>query len=194
MKRPATQHNANAVEVLYTVGKKMRHLRRARGLTLQELAKKTGLSAAMLSMIERGKASPSVGSLVVISATLGLQIPELLGRPAQNEEMVTREAKQNVIKTAEGVVHRVITKDTARGLEITLNDYARGTSNSAAPITHQGFEYGLILDGALAVIVNGEEHRLKTGDLISYPSSEPHQIINRGRRRALALWINLHNG
>ena len=61
----------------------------------------------------------------------------------------------------------------------------------AEPITHAGFEYGFVLDGELEVTVDGETHRLRPGDLISYWSSKPHRIVNRGTKKARALWINL---
>ena len=52
-----------ATEVLRAVGKKLRLRRLERGLTLEAVSKRTGVSAAMLSLVERGKATPSVGTL-----------------------------------------------------------------------------------------------------------------------------------
>ena len=183
-----------ATEVLRAVGKKLRLRRVERGLTLQAVAKRTGVSAAMLSLVERGKASPSVGTLVAINSLLNLHIPELLGTATGNQDLVTPVAKQAVIKPLRGVTHRVIADDEARGMQLTLNQYSRGSANSAEPITHTGFEYGLLLDGELEVTVDGETHRLRPGDLISYWSSKPHRIVNRGPKTARALWINLRTG
>ena len=183
-----------ATEVLRAVGKKLRLRRVERGLTLQAVAKRTGVSAAMLSLVERGKASPSVGTLVAINSLLNLHIPELLGTATGNQDLVTPVAKQAVIKPLRGVIQRVIADDEARGLQLTLNQYSRGSANSAEPITHTGFEYGLLLDGELEVTVDGETHRLRPGDLISYWSSKPHRIVNRGPKTARALWINLRTG
>lgn len=181
----------NTAEVLATIGERVRSLRAARGLTLGELAARTNLSVSMLSLVERGKASPSVGTLVVISSVFGVQIPELLGKPKQDQELVTRLANQTVVKTVDGVIHRVVTNDQARGIEITFNQYRRGTSNSPNPITHDGFEYGIVLDGALEVVVAGKNHALSVGDLICYSSSQPHRITNKGSKGARALWITL---
>jgi transcriptional regulator with XRE-family HTH domain len=178
-------------EVLRAVGKKLRLRRLERGLTLQAVSKRTGVSAAMLSLVERGKASPSVGTLVAINSLLNLHIPELLGNATGNQELVTPVAKQTVVKPLRGVTHRVIADDAARGLQLTLNQYSRGSANSAEPITHAGFEYGLVLDGELEVTVDGESHLLRPGDLISYWSAKPHRIVNRGSKKARALWINL---
>ena len=128
-----------ATEVLLAVGKKLRLRRVERGLTLQAVSKRTGVSAAMLSLVERGKATPSVGTLVAINSLLNLHIPELLGTAAGDLDLVTPFAKQTVIKPLRGVTHRVIADDGARGLQLTLNQYSRGSANSAEPITHGGF-------------------------------------------------------
>src|SRR3984885_269046 len=178
-------------EVLRAVGKKLRLRRVERGLTLQAVSRRTGVSAAMLSLVERGKATPSVGTLVAINSLLNLHIPELLVTATGNQDLVTPVAKQTVVKPLRGVTHRVIADDEARGLQLTLNQYSRGSANSAEPITHAGFEYGLLLDGELEVTVDGETHLLHPGDLISYWSSQPHRIVNRGPKTARALWINL---
>jgi transcriptional regulator with XRE-family HTH domain len=181
----------STAEVLAVIGDRIRSLRAARGMTLGELAALTKLSVSMLSLVERGKASPSVGTLVVISTVFGVQIPELLGKPKQDQDLVTRLAKQTVVETADGVIHRVLTNDQARGIEITFNKYGRRTANSPKPITHEGFEYGVVLDGALEVVVGGKKHLLSAGDLICYPSNQPHRISNKGPKAARALWITL---
>jgi transcriptional regulator with XRE-family HTH domain len=192
MARLSAKNGRNGTtEVLRAVGKKLRLRRVERGFTLQAVSERTGVSAAMLSLVERGKASPSVGTLVAINSLLNLHIPELLGNTAGNQDLVTPAAKQTVVKPLRGVVHRVVADDQARGLQMTLNQYSRGAANSPEPITHGGYEYGYVLDGELEVTVDGETHLLRAGDLISYWSSKPHRIVNRGPKKARALWINL---
>ncbi len=177
-------------DVLRTIGKKIRTRRLARGLTLAAVAKQTGHSASMLSLVENGKASSSVGTLVAICSVLDLHLSDLLGKDEKENKIVTPLAEQTVLKGLQGVVHRIVADDNVHGLEITYQEYGRGTSNNHDPITHNGFEYGLILDGALEVTVDGVKHPLSAGDLISYRSTRPHRIVNRGRR-ARAIWINL---
>jgi transcriptional regulator with XRE-family HTH domain len=188
---PTTRTATTTAELLRSVGKKMRIRRAERGYTLQTVANQTGISAAMLSLVERGKTAPSVGTLVAISSVLDLRIPEILGNLSQDEQVLTKLANQSVIKNLHGVLHRVVTDDNAHGLQITVNQYPRSSSNSPEPITHDGFEYGLVLDGKLEVTVDGKKHLLDAGDLISYRSSQPHRIVNRSTKRATAIWINL---
>ena len=112
-----TNHtDISTAEVLAILGERIRSLRNTRGMTLGELASRTKLSVSMLSLLERGKASPSVGTLVAISSVFGVEIPELLGRPKQDRDLVVPAANQTEVETADGVLHRVLTNDQPRGI------------------------------------------------------------------------------
>jgi transcriptional regulator with XRE-family HTH domain len=178
-------------EVLTILGSKVRSLREAQGLTLEELANRTQLSKSMLSLMERGKSAPSIGTLVAISSVFGVQLPELLGKPTRDRDVVTRLADQTVVKGDHGMIHRTVTNDPIRGIEIAFNEYKRGASNSAKPITHDGFEYGLVIDGVLEVAIEDQTHVVSAGDLIRYSSDKPHRIASKGQKGARAFWITL---
>jgi transcriptional regulator with XRE-family HTH domain len=191
MSRPPKKKAAGATaELLRSIGRKIRVKRAERGFTLQKVANQTGISVAMLSLVERGKSAPSVGTLVAISSVLDLRIPEILGNVSTAEQGVTKFASQ-ATKNLYGVLHRVVADDNAHGLLITINEYPRGSANSPEAIIHEGFEYGLVLDGKLEVTLDGTKHLLEAGDLISYRSSQAHRIVNKGKKRAIAIWINL---
>jgi transcriptional regulator with XRE-family HTH domain len=180
-----------ATEVLRALGKKMKLRRIEQGFTLQNVADRTGVSAAMLSLVERGKVSPSVGTLVAINSLLNLHVPELLGTGSTGDRIVTAEGAQIVVRSLVGVIHRVLVDDQPRGLQMTLNHYSSGSANSPQPIRHHGYEYGFVLDGELEVTVDDNKHLLRSGDVISYWSTQPHRIVNRRKKKARATWINL---
>jgi transcriptional regulator with XRE-family HTH domain len=183
---------AETSEMIAAIGARLRALRTAKGLTLHALATRAGLSSSMLSLLERGKTGPSIGTLVVICSVLGAEMSDLLGpsEPAARDP-VSRFASRPVFATADGVLRRILKSDPVRGVEIAINEYSAGTSSSARPVTHEGYEFGVALEGELEITVNGEVHRLGEGDLVSYHSTEPHRIVNPGTRRARALWVNL---
>jgi transcriptional regulator with XRE-family HTH domain len=187
-KGPRGEH---ATEVLRALGKKLKLQRIEQGFTLQNVADKTGVSVAMLSLVERGKVSPSVGTLVAINSILNLHMPELLGANPPGDRAVTAAKAQTVVRSLVGVIHRILVDDQSRGLQMTLNHYSPGSANSPQPIKHTGYEYGFVLDGALEVTVDGNKHLLEAGDVISYWSDQPHRIVNRGKKKARAIWINL---
>ena len=177
---------------LAAIGVRIREARLARGLTLQALADVSGLSPSMLSLVERGRASPSIGSLIVISSALGSTMSDLLAVEAPaDEKLVVHEAEQQVIETTQHVVRRLIRQDRARGVSLAVNEYAPHTGNAEVPITHEGYEYGFVLEGELTVEVEGHTHQMHRGDLISYSSRRPHKIWNHSERTVRTLWFNL---
>ena len=177
---------------LAAIGMRIREARLERDMTLQALADACGLSPSMLSLVERGRASPSIGSLIVIANALGVPMSELVvDQPADEEKLVVRPSEQRLVETAAHVVRRIIREDRTRGVSIALNEYAPHTGATEKPITHNGFEYGFILDGKLTVEVDGTTHVLERGDLISYNSRRPHRIWNHGKQQVRTLWINL---
>ena len=183
---------AETSEVLSTIGGSIRRLRSQRGMTLQALATATGLSSSMLSLLERGKAGPSIGTLVVIASALDTQMVELLGGVDRGDDLpVSRLAQQPIYATAEGVQRRILKNDAMNGVEIAINEYNPGTASAPRPVAHQGFEFGVVLEGGLEITLNDRTYVLAEGDLVSYRSTDPHRIANPGRRRARALWVNL---
>ncbi len=177
---------------LAAIGARMREARLGRDMTLQALADACGLSPSMLSLVERGRASPSIGSLIVIANALGVPMSELVvDQPADDEKLVVRPSEQKLVETAAHVIRRIIREDRTRGVSIALNEYAPHTGATEKPITHNGFEYGFVLDGKLTVEVDGTTHVLERGDLISYNSRRPHRIWNHGKQQVRTLWINL---
>jgi transcriptional regulator with XRE-family HTH domain len=181
-----------AGDTIALIGQRLRGFRRARGMSLQELAEATGVSVSMLSLVERGKASPSIGTLIAISAALEIHMSDLL-TPAHlvPVDPVSRSAEQAVFRTREGVERRLLSDDRLNGVEIAVNKYEPKTGSAPVPVHHEGFEYGVVLDGELTVELDGKTHTLKAGDLISYDSARRHRIWNYSGRKARALWINL---
>lgn len=145
----------------------------------------------MLSLVERGRASPSIGSLIVIAGALDITMSDLLGEPVQEERLVVRAADQRAVETAQHVIRRLLRDDRSRGVTVAMNEYEPHTGNAEVALTHGGFEYGFVLEGKLTVEVEGTAHILETGDLISYSSRRPHRIWNHGPKRVRTLWFNV---
>jgi transcriptional regulator with XRE-family HTH domain len=184
--------SGETADVLATIGRNIRALRNERGLTLQALAEQTQLSPSMLSLLERGKTGPSIGTLVVIASALGAQMSDLLESDRVNgDAIVSRAADQRVYETAAGVTRRILKQDRARGVEIAMNVYKPGTASAPEPMAHEGCEFGVLLEGTLDVTVGGLSYTLQPGDLISYDSNRPHRFVNNSASPARTLWVNL---
>jgi transcriptional regulator with XRE-family HTH domain len=191
--RPPDPVQAEADETIARIGQGIRNLRQRRRVTIQQVADAANISASMLSLLERGLTSPSLLTLTAITRALGTTLAELLsGESTADEEAVTRFAEVPVIET-DRILRKVLRQDRVHGVTITYSDYPPGSGNSKEGITHQGFEYGLVLEGELSIEIDGVPIVLGGGDLVSLKSTRLHKIWNYGRKRATAIWFNLDN-
>jgi len=169
--------------------------RKRTGMTLAEVGRATGLTPSMLSMVERGVATPSIGALVAISNALKVPMASLFGptlaRPGRGSP-VARRGQQPVMGTGRGVQRRLVIRDAADGIELAENTYLPGAASAEQPIHHRGREFGVVLAGRLQVEVGGKGYLLRRGDAIAFDSSVPHRFTNTGREVARTLWVNVH--
>ncbi len=180
--------------MLNAIGMRIRAARRTRKLTLQALSAASGLSTSMLSLVERGRASPSIASLMVIASALELTVPDLLvADPNAEETIVTRAGKGRHVETPEHMVTQLLKQDRASGVSVSLTHFAARGGGGEPPASHDGFEYGYVLDGVLSVEVDGAVHDLGPGDLIAYQARRMHRIWNPGDVETRALWFNLEH-
>ena len=175
------------------LGERALTIRKQRGFMLREVSERTGVSIAMLSMIERGRSTPSIGTLHALADAYGIQMSEFLHslEPPDGQSIIRRAESQEVIRTAPGVDRRIMIGDTERGYELAENRYEPGTSSSRAPLHHQGFEFGFVLEGQLEVTVGDRVHVARTGDAIRLDSSLPHRFRNPGPHATRTLWVNI---
>ena len=191
---PATRP-ANGFEAERTIrmmGARVRLLRKQQNLTLKSLADRTGVSVSMLSMVERGLASASVGTLVSVSAALGVHMSDLFGPGDETDRSpVTRADEQVTATTGAGSVQRIAYRDPRAGVELAMQQYVPGGASSATAEHSDGREIGVLISGELTVELDGDIHVLRPGDAIAYLSTRPHRIVNRSAEPAQALWLTL---
>jgi transcriptional regulator with XRE-family HTH domain len=181
-----------AASTLRAIGARVRELRMQRGLTLQAVSDLTGLSPSLMSLVERGKTSPSIGTLVAVAHALEVHMADLVpGSNDDRESPVVRSAEQPVFSTPEGVTRRVLRDDRVRGVEIAVNEYSPGGRSAERELHHAGYEYGYVLDGSLVIEIEGESHVLVPGDSIAYDSTRSHRIVNESEAPVRTVWVNL---
>jgi transcriptional regulator with XRE-family HTH domain len=174
-------------------GERTRALRNQKRLTLTGLAKLTKRSVSLLSQIETGKVSPSFSSMRIIADALGVALSRLIlddeaGEPGTSSLMGVRERK--VLTTQGGVQHQLLSRSLALPFEFISVELPPNSSTGEKLYTHDGMECGLLLEGQLEIHVGRKIYRLKPGDTITLDSSIPHNLFNRGKRKAKAVWVN----
>jgi DNA-binding transcriptional MerR regulator/quercetin dioxygenase-like cupin family protein len=187
---PLRTHGLSEATALQTIGRRLRDLRIRKGLSLRELAGRTGLSSSYISSIERSLSSPSVASMSKIAAELDTNVPALLGdsgRIPVSSPVVRADARR--VMSAEGVEIEDLSTPTGN-LEPLLMTVRSG-AGSEGSYCHEGEEFLYMMSGSLEITLGGTEHHvLHTGDAMTFDSMRPHQWHNPDREDAVILWIN----
>ena len=93
-----------------------------------------------------------------------------------------------------GIFKELLTPKTGRsGLEIFLITIEPGGTTGSEVYAHGGEEGGLVLEGSIAIEVEGCEYQLSKGDSFRFDSTRPHSFRNLGRKRARVVWVNAHS-
>jgi transcriptional regulator with XRE-family HTH domain len=174
-----------AAELGRRVAENLRHKRKLRGMSLDDLARASGVSRAALSQVETCKTNPTVGLLWKIAVGLGVPFADLIGQPKSGVN-VLRRADAQVLRSVDGKLEsRPLTPAGASPLvelyELRLSARATHTSEAHAPGTH---EFVVVLSGTLKLHLEGQTLELMAGDSVSFPADRPHGYENPGSSEA----------
>lgn len=164
---------------------RLRALRDARGLTLDALAERSGVSRAMLSRVERGESSPTAQLLVKIANGLGLTLSALLSDPAAPAGPLARRAHQPVWRDpATGYLRRDVSPPgTGSPVEIVEVEFPTGGSVLLDGFDRPGADQQVwVLEGTLELAIGPEVFRLGPGDCLHMGFDRPIRFRNAGER------------
>ena len=176
---------------IQTVGNEIRRLRKQRGRTLEHLAAAAGVSAGLLSQVERGQGNPSFNTLVQVSHALGIPVARLMIGEQISSPVVRRSERRrlNLGANDDLVLMELLTARLDSALEAIRIVAEPGYTTEATPFAHDGEEFGIVLEGTHAVNVGGAHYVLEAGDSISYSSTIPHWYENPGETTSVSLWV-----
>ena len=177
------------------VGARVRALREAGGLSLRDLAERSGVSAPMLSQVERGETSPTLNVAARIAAGLGLRLSQLLRLDEQGAVTVVRAAeRQRGGSRRRGHSFEVLTSaQPGQRAELSLHTLGPGGSTGAAddPPMHEpgSRETALVQVGRVVLVCDGRRHDLAEGDCVTFDADLPHHFENPGTGEATFLAV-----
>ncbi len=186
-----------AEDVDVAIGQRLRELRRARGISLDALSARTGLSIGFLSQIERGLSSPSLRVLAGVSDVLGVALSELFApasrAPAGDDIVVRREGRSALQLWRSGISKQLLTPAAGESaLALFLVHLDPGASSGAEAYVHAGEEAGLVLSGQIMLTVEDRTWRLVEGDSFRFPSRKRHRFWNaHATEAATVIWVNV---
>jgi len=175
------------------LGKEIRDLRKAKGMTLSELSKTCGYSISFLSQLERDVSRPSIKCLHDISRALGVSISWFFGdaAPALAEERdyVVRASRRRMLEFDSGITDELLSPNLSGKIELLLCRFAPGASSGEETYKHKGEEAGLILTGTLELWVEDKHFVLNAGDSFSFPSTSRHRYRNPSNEETRVVWV-----
>src|SRR5437867_9563174 len=154
-----------------SVGARVRALREAQGLSLRDLAARSGVSAPMLSQVERGETSPTLAVATKIAAGLELTLSQLL-RLDEGEHLVVMRRGEGRARRRRGHRMEELTPPLpGQRADVSRHVLEPGAATGGAgdpPIHEPGSrETAVVLRGALTLVADGEAHRLREGDSVT---------------------------
>ena len=184
------------------IGPRLRDQRKALGISLRELARRIGVSASLVSQIERDKVNPSVSTLYALARELGLKMGDLFDTDGATSVRDRRQApgspppvvvseERSVINLESGIVWERLTPERDPMVEFLQVTYDVG-SESCPPdslVTHAGREYAYVISGRLGVRIDFDEYCVEPGSSITFDASSPHRLWAVGDEAVVAIWV-----
>ena len=172
------------------VATSLRELREARGISMRTLATKSGLSANALSMIERGKTSPSVSTLYKLADALGVSITAFFGAETEKKQVVLIKADERTrMSFTRGVFEALGGEQFSGRVEPFMLTLESGASSGPHNIVHSGHEFVFCLRGRLEYYVEKQIIELSTGDSLLFASKMQHRWKNSSKNVVNSLII-----
>lgn len=184
--------------IVDAIGPKIRDARAALGLSLQQLAARSGVSAAAIHKVERSDMVPTITTLLKLAGALGRPIGHFVddGAPVAPAAVHVKAGQRppapgDWAPTARGVLAEVVASpgERLRATGVVAAVEPGGTGGVRSP--RAGEEMVLVLEGALQVEVSGERYDVAAGDVLHYPTDRPSSWRNEGATAARAVWFTV---
>ncbi len=175
------------------LGQRLKTLRDDRGLSLRDLAATSGVSAPMLSQVERGETSPSLEIAGRIAAGLDLTLSQLLRLDEDPHAVVVRSDDRPTTTRDGHRVQQLTPPLPGRRHAVTEHTLKPGGATSTpgdTPLHEPGSrETVVVMSGALRLLHGGDTYDLKAGDAITFDADLPHHFENTGKKETTFMAI-----
>ena len=177
------------------IGVQIRDLRKARGITLQQLAAAVDRSVGYLSQVERGVSELPIPVLQRISEMLGVQITWFFHSETQQPlaelgHVVRRDARRELDYTGTGVREELLSPGLSGDLLLLLTTLEPGAQSDSEQRVKRGEEAGFVQSGSLELTIDDQTFNLNAGDSFSIALDETHSIRNKSDKEScVILWV-----
>lgn len=177
-------------EVIERVGRQLRLLRRARGLTLGELASRAGCTDGYLANIEKGVTAPTLSSIATLAAVLGSDLTAFFPSAPREQVHVHRAADMSHLRVAASSTETYAIL-SARSVDPSFTGLLDEILPSSAGTSYSYFgeRFLLMLEGSVELRIGSAVHPLGPGDSVHYSSHPDHLLRVTSPTPATILWI-----
>ncbi len=171
-----------------SIGSILKARRLELGLTLQELAARAELSAAFISQAERGKATPSIVSLINMAKALETDIHYFITPPSPTS-LVRRASNPQYVDIDSPVVYKRLDAEIRnQRMNALIMEIPPGTK---LPVVHraEGEDFFYVLEGEVEQRIGDKVFTLKKGDCAHHNTQIDHDVDNKSRKTAKLLWV-----
>jgi XRE family transcriptional regulator, regulator of sulfur utilization len=180
--------NGVAVSPDGAVGLRVKSLREAMDLSLRDLAERSGVSAAMLSQVERGDTSPTLAVAQKIAAGLDLTLSQLLRLDEGRHVVIVRENERRTRRRRGHRIEELTAALPGQRADVSEHTLAPGAATGAPddpPVHEPGSrETAVILEGTVELFIDGRRHELTDGDSVTFDADLPHHFENNSSSEA----------
>lgn len=154
------------------------------GLSLRDLADRSGVSAPMLSQVERGETSPTLAVAGRIATGLDLSLSQLLRLDEEAHVVVTRPAQRRTRSRRGHRTEELTPPLPGQRADVSMHSLEPGAATGGVddPPMHEpgSRETAVVLEGSLTIEIDGERHELGEGDSVTFDADLPHHFLNEG--------------
>ena len=163
------------------LGARLRRLRKRAGLSQRELAVKSGVTNAMISLIETDRTNPSVGTLKSLLDGLSVSLADFFAMVQEPDQKVFF-AAEDLVEIAGGrISYRQVGADLrGRALQMLHERLKPGADTGKAKLSHDAEEGGVVVKGCVELTVGSQKRVLRAGDAYYFDSRIPHRFRNVG--------------
>lgn len=174
------------------ISSNLKKLRIQKEITLQALAKRTGLTKGYLSRVERSEKAPPYSTLTKIAGALGVEVTGILSKnidpPTDVRLCISREKHRKLIKETSqfsGYDYEILAENKpGKNMEPFI---IHAPWEIRKMYSHEGEEFMYVMDGTLEFLYDGKTYVLETGDNVYFDSCVPHSGKSIGNQKARLL-------
>lgn len=180
-----------AADLTPVVGRNLKRFRSERGLSLEALARASGVSRAMLGQIELGQSTPTINVVWKIARALDVPFSALISSDAAPAAWFLPRSKARVLSSQNGafVSRALFPMDRPRNVEFYELALSPGGREDADPHPPGTTENLVVSEGRLALEIDGDRRLLEPGDAVFFEADVPHAYVNVDQEKRTVMFL-----